>query len=1309
VRLCQLRAVLQAGLCTLLLLPPVTLSSSPPPAPDLHSPDWAGAVQEDIRRREYHVAWQETPLVAGGPVGYQAPNRAHDVRIGFTSTGVRIVPRTHLRPSARQGNGEGWAFGLALTGFCQEGGMISVEARAPSVHENHVMYRRDSLIEWYTNDESGLEQGFQIPGPYLQSPLVLEIAVTGDLTPLLTDGGRAIEFAAADGTPTLHYASPRATDGSGRQLPLQLTLSRGGRDRGGGIRLAIDGAGAVYPITVRTRIAALSSAADWVGESDQDGAGLGYALSTAGDVNGDGYSDLAVGVPDYDGGQTGEGAVFVYYGGPAGLAVGSAGWAAESDQENAHLGHAVSVAGDVNGDGYTDVIVGAPDYDDGQTDEGMAFVYHGGPAGFVAGLADWMAAGDQENAHFGGSVSTAGDVDADGYSDVVVGAADYDGDQVDGGAAFVYHGSAAGLAVGSADWTATGDQQAASFGASVSVAGDVNADGYSDVIIGAPMVDITGTVTLTDAGQAYVHCGSATGLITGTASWMAWGDQASAHFGAAVSVAGDVNGDGYADVVVAAPDYDGVQPDEGAVFVYHGGSAGAGEGPADWIAAGDQAGAHFGAAVSIAGDVNSDGYADVIVGAPDYDGVQSNEGAAFVYPGGPTGLAAASTWSNQPTDQMDARFGAAVSTAGDVNGDGHSDVVIGATGYDHEHTDEGGAFVYHGGPGGLGAAPDWSVTGARSGVLIGWSMSTAGDVDGDGYADIIVGAPNYDRGQDEEGVAFLYPGGPHGPASTPTWIGEGDQDWAWFGFSVDTAGDVNGDGYSDVIIGAPRYDGEQFDDGRAFVYHGGPAGLAVAPAWVAPPEGQGTAVFGVSARFGNAVSTAGDVNGDGYSDVIVTANGYDAEEMNEGAAFVYHGGMDGLETDPAWAVHPTDQAYANFGRSASTAGDVNGDGYSDVIVGVPWYDNPLSDASDAVYDGNAFVYHGSPAGLDPEPAWTFTGLYTNSEFGIAVSTAGDVNGDGYSDVVIGAYKYTETPWVTPWREGAAFVYHGSSMGLTSSSADWVAVGGQEQAKFGISVSAAGDVNGDGYGDVVVGASNYSDGQTQEGAAFVYHGGPAGLTTGGADWVTEGNQDRSGYGFAVSGAGDVNGDGYGDIIVGAPAYNDEWMDEGAAFVYLGNGGGGLPLCPGQLRTDSTVPIAPLGRSDSADRVRLQLAARSPLGREAVALQWQLAPLGVPFTATSAISGTSLTWSDTLTTGVAMSQVVHGLTADTVYRWRVRTLYRLGNPLGQAAGRWLYLPWNGPQEADFRTPRLLAADLIRAVLPGHTVLHSRAQEF
>jgi hypothetical protein len=587
------------------------------------------------------------------------------------------------------------------------------------------------------------------------------------------------------------------------------------------------------------------------------------------------------------------------------------------------------------------------------------------------------------------------------------------------------------------------------------------------------------------------------------------------------------------------------------------------------------------------------------------------------------------------------------------------------------------------------SSPSWSAESDQAGAVFGWSVSTAGDVDGDGYADVIVGAPRYDRGQTEEGAAFLYLGGSGGLATTPAWMGESDQAWAWFGQAVATAGDVNNDGYSDVVVGAPRYDISGTvpltDTGKAFVYHGGPTGLVTTTTWSMHLADQ------AQARFGSAVATAGDVNGDGYADVIVTANGYDGEEVNEGGAFVYHGGPSGLVTTTAWIAHPTDQAYANFGRAASTAGDVNGDGYSDLVVGAPWYD--VSEQDEDRDMGVVYVYHGGPTGLVTTATFTTTGDTEWAKLGMAVSTAGDVNGDGYSDVVLGAYQRTGSHW----RNGAVFVYHGGVGGLGTGPA-WSAEGDQNNAKFGLAVSTAGDVDGDGYSDVVVGAPSDANGESNEGGVFCYLGGPGGVITGPA-WSAESDQEGAGLGYTVSAAGDVDGDGSGDVVAGAPAYNGGQTDEGAAFVYPGDDGDSLLARPRQLRSDGLTPIAPLGFSDSANQVHLHLAAQPPQGVVSATLQWQIAPLGTPFTAATTISGTSPAWSDVLTGGLVLSQTVDGLTAGTVYRWRMRMLYQPG---GQS--RWLYLPWNGPHEADFRTPSLLSPGQNGRIPPGHLAVYT-----
>ncbi|HYC61886.1 MAG TPA: integrin alpha, partial [Thermoanaerobaculia bacterium] len=154
----------------------------------------------------------------------------------------------------------------------------------------------------------------------------------------------------------------------------------------------------------------------------------------------------------------------------------------------------------------------------------------------------------------------------------------------------------------------------------------------------------------------------------------------------------------------------------------------------------------------------------------------------------------------------------------------------------------------------------------------------------------------------------------------------------------------------------------------------------------------------VSARFGISVSGAGDVNGDGYGDVIVGAYFYDNGQNDEGAAFVYHGSAGGVDAT-ADAQLESNQVSAQFGISVSGAGDVNGDGYGDVIVGADFYDNGQSD------EGAAFVYHGSAGGVDATADAQLESNQGSAHFGISVSGAGDVNGDGYGDVVVGAYFY----------------------------------------------------------------------------------------------------------------------------------------------------------------------------------------------------------------------------------------------------------------------------------------------------------------
>ncbi|MEW5985467.1 MAG: VCBS repeat-containing protein [Chloroflexota bacterium] len=1217
--------------------------------------NWLSAVQSDIRQSEYHVTWQEETYLPDGSAAYQSPNRAHNLRTYFTPEGIVVMPRTG--GIANEANGANFVLGLRLMGVG--------DAAETVVSTNRLEYRRGGLTEWYVNDESGLEQGFTLTAPPLPprergrgegESFAIELSISGNLIPTLTADGRALEFTTTDGKRVLRYGDLAATDANGRDLPITMSLDNGR------LQVEAETARATFPITIRALIRSLpdnhpsggtdglSEEPDWTAESNQDYAH--FAVSgTAGDVNGDGYGDVIVGAYDYDNGQTGEGRAFVYHGSASGLSITPA-WTAEGDQTGAWFGVSVGTAGDVNGDGHADVIVGAPYYDNDQSDEGRAYVYHGSPSG-LSPIANWITEGDQTLAAYGHAVGTAGDVNGDNYTDVIVGALYYDSGQTDEGQARVFHGSISGLNP-LPNWTAESDQADAELGYyALGTAGDVNGDGYADVIIGSFYYQ-NGEYR---EGRAFAWYGSITGLgpngNPSNADWTAESNQENALFGYWVSTAGDVNGDGYADAIVGAYNYDNGETDEGRAFAYYGSSTGLSL-TANWTAESNQAGANFGNPVGTAGDVNGDGYADVVVGASAFDNGQTNEGQVFVYYGSVSGLNSSANWTADGNQDL-AYFGGSAGTAGDVNGDGYADLIVGAGTYDNGQTDEGAVFVYHGAADGLSTTANWTAESDQDSSYFGYPIHTAGDVNGDGYTDIIVGAYQYDNGQSGEGRIFAYYGSEGGLSLTPDWTAESDQDYAYFGNPVDTTGDVNGDGYTDVIARAYAYDNGQTNEGAVFVYHGSASGLSLSPNWTAESNQ-------VNAYFGTTAGAAGDINGDGYGDVIVGASSYE-----NGWAFVYHGSAGGLNLTPNWMAEG-DQAGAQFGWPVGTAGDVNGDGYSDVIIGSHAYDNGGGS------EGRTFVYHGSAAGLSTLPSWTAGGDQSGAQFGYSGGTAGDVNGDGYSDVVIGALLYDNGQV----DEGRTFVYHGSADGLATVPY-WTAESDQTNAQFGYSVGTAGDVNGDGYGDVIIGALLYDNGQVDEGRAFVYFGSTTGLTSI-PDWTAESDQAYAWFGRSVGTAGDINGDGYAEVAIGTDRYDNNQTDEGRAFVYYGNGSAGLSLSPRQRRSDNSAPLAHLGRSED-NAFRLALLGRTPFGRGKVKLQWEVKPLGVLFDGTGLQQ--SATWLDTGTAGVQLNQLVSNLAADTVYHWRVRLLYHPATTPFQQYSRWLTMPWNGWQEADLRT--------------------------
>jgi hypothetical protein len=225
------------------------------------------------------------------------------------------------------------------------------------------------------------------------------------------------------------------------------------------------------------------------------------------------------------------------------------------------------------------------------------------------------------------------------------------------------------------------------------------------------------------------------------------------------------------------------------------------------------------------------------------------------------------------------------------------------------------------------------------------------------------------------------------------------------------------------------------------------------------------------------------------------------------------------------------------------------------------------------------------------------------------------------------------------------------------------------------------VNGDGYSDVIVGARSYDNGELLEGRGFVYHGTATGLNAT-AEWIDESNTNYAHFGYAVAMAGDVNGDGFSDVIVGADGYRNDQLAEGRAFVYFGNGGDGSDRLPRQAQTDESAPISLLGTSDSESAFRVKAIGRTAAGRGNVQMQLEVKRAGVPFNGTGVVTGPVLDtgWPAGSGSSVPLSQLASGLVRGTVYRWRVRTVS--DSPFFPRSP-WFSLAGNAATEADLRT--------------------------
>ena len=525
--------------------------------------------------------------------------------------------------------------------------------------------------------------------------------------------------------------------------------------------------------------------------------------------------------------------------------------------------------------------------------------------------------------------------------------------------------------------------------------------------------------------------------------------------------------------------------------------------------------------------------------------IETHNNLGEVAAGTVPGLSAFRLVGEQPFDQA----GFAVA-AGDIDGDGIADLLVTAPSNFSSYYEDGAVYLVFGGQD-FGALADssgdiWLGTIGSPGGLAGFrfvgqdyeiagaSVTAAGDVNGDGFVDLIVGAlHHYDQSNGLVGGAYLVFGGQDfsafvnggaidlgsvGQAGGPLgfrFVGEKDHDHV--GISVSSAGDVNGDGFADLVVGAYGVETGGEHSGSVYIVFGGQdfSALATDGAVGLGSVGQGLGGFElVGAPYdeaGFAVASAGDVNGDGIADIVVSAYNHAVGGVYAGAAYVIFGGQDfadlagadgeidlgtvGQARGPAGFKLVGEEDYDGTGFAISTAGDVNGDGVADLVVTAPGNEDGgyYGGATYLIFGGQDFAALanadgeislgtiGQPGGV---AGVQFTGGY-GSGSGVSATLAGDVNGDGFDDLIVGAFLED----IASYGHGAAYVVFGgqdlaaiagadgeielATIGQAGGPAGFRLFGAAELDLAGVNVSSAGDINGDGLADLTVTAASYS--------------------------------------------------------------------------------------------------------------------------------------------------------------------------------------------------------------------------------------------
>lgn len=442
------------------------------------------------------------------------------------------------------------------------------------------------------------------------------------------------------------------------------------------------------------------------------------------------------------------------------------------------------------------------------------------------------------------------------------------------------------------------------------------------------------------------------------------------------------------------------------------------------------------------------------------------------------------------------------------------------------------------------------------------------DFNGDGIHDIAAAAHlNNDGGGADAGAVYLLYGTASfsntyrldGAGVDVTVLGKAAGDN--LGLSISSSGDVNSDGFDDLIMGARlNNDGTGADDaGAVYILYGSPN---LSQTYQLNGVGVNVTILGDRANaylgFSLSLGAAGDVNGDGFDDIVAGAYGTSSIGLNAGAAFVLYGSasLSATYLIDGGGVSVTllgKAASDRFGVMAQGAGDVNKDGFDDLLFGAHLNDDGATANAGAAYilfgsSSLSATYRMDGAGVDT----TVLGHLDYNQLGITGSGLGDLNGDGFHDTIIGANFGGDL------SVGAAYVIYGrsgfaSTIDITTSQQDISIIGRVDGDELGLMTSVAGDLNDDGLPDITVGARVNDDNGTSAGSAYVIFGGVSLASTinaGNSDMTILGKAANASLGRGLSGVGDVNNDGFPDLLVGSYLNDDIAVDAGAAYIIFG---------------------------------------------------------------------------------------------------------------------------------------------------------------